>query len=159
MQARLLLLIAVVFSPMLHGQQLQQASYTESQAQSGQSLYIQSCAACHLPDLTGSFEAPALNDANFQGNWANRNVSELVDLLRQTMPPQAPASLTEQQYIDIIAYLLSANDIASGSTDLISAANAVVFIGDNDSNYDQISLVQRTPVPGRAGGEGGRVPA
>ena len=149
MQPRLLLLIAVVFTPLLHGQQLQQASYTDSQAQSGESLYIQSCAACHLPDLTGSFEAPALNDANFQGNWTNRNVSELVDLLRQTMPPQAPASLTEQQYIDITAYLLSANDIASGSTDLITAANAVVFIGDN--NDEQVPLVQRIPVPGRAG--------
>ena len=41
MQPRLLLLIAIVFTPMLHGQQLQQAGYTESQAQSGESIYIQ----------------------------------------------------------------------------------------------------------------------
>ncbi len=149
MQARLLLLIALVYSPLLWGQQLQQASYSDSQAASGQTLYAQNCAACHLPDLTGSFEAPALNDSNFRNNWSNRNVAELVDLLRRTMPPQAPASLTEQQYVELIAYLLSENDIASGSNDLVAAATGVVFIGDSSS--EQATALQRMPVPGRAG--------
>lgn len=149
MQARLLLLIALVYSPLLWGQQLQQASYSDSQAASGQTLYAQNCAACHLPDLTGSFEAPALNDSNFRNNWSNRNVAELVDLLRRTMPPQAPASLTEQQYVELIAYLLSENDIASGSNDLVAAATGVVFIGDSSS--EQTTALQRMPVPGRAG--------
>ncbi|MBM89073.1 MAG: alcohol dehydrogenase [Gammaproteobacteria bacterium] len=149
MLLRLFLLIAAVLSPLLHGQQLQQASYTESQAGSGQIVYTQNCAACHLPDLTGSFEAPALNDINFRNTWSNRNVSELLDLLRRTMPPQAPASLTERQYIEAVAYLLSANDINPSDTELIAATDSVIFIGDNNS--EQVTLQQRTPVPGRAG--------
>lgn len=149
MQARLLLLISIIFSPILFGQQLQQATYSESQAASGQSLYTQSCSVCHLTDLTGSFEAPALNDANFRNKWSNRSVSELVDLLKRTMPPQAPASLTEQQHVDLIAYLLGENGIGSSSTELVAATNAVVFVRDN--NVEQADIVQRTPFPGRAG--------
>ena len=78
-------------------QQLEQASYTESQAQAGAILYQQNCSTCHLTDLQGAFEAPALNDGNFRANWSNRNVTELQDLLDRTMPPQAPGSLSEEE--------------------------------------------------------------
>ena len=82
MLARLFLLIVAVIPSILNGQQLQQATFTDNQAQTGASVYSQSCAACHLPDLTGSFEAPALNDINFRTNWSNRTVAELFYLLK-----------------------------------------------------------------------------
>ncbi|MFL2848607.1 MAG: PQQ-binding-like beta-propeller repeat protein [Pseudohongiellaceae bacterium] len=149
MLARLLLLIVAVIPSILNGQQLQQAAFTDNQAQTGASVYSQSCAACHLPDLTGSFEAPALNDNNFRTTWSNRTVAELIDLLQRTMPPQAPASLSEQQYIEVVAYLLSENNIAASTASLATSSDAVVFIGESET--DQAPLVQRTPVPGRAG--------
>ena len=65
------------------GQELQQAGFNEEQATRGAALYQQNCAACHLADLSGSFEAPNLADAAFRNNWANRSVDEFVDLLRQ----------------------------------------------------------------------------
>ncbi|MDA0690147.1 MAG: c-type cytochrome, partial [Proteobacteria bacterium] len=80
-------------------QELQQAGFSAAQAARGETLYQQNCAACHLADLTGSFEGPNLADSSFRSNWANRGVAEFTDLLRRTMPPQAPGSLNETQYL------------------------------------------------------------
>lgn len=149
MRFRNWLLACVIAPAVAQAQQLEQASYTTAQAQSGASLYQQDCALCHLPDLTGSFEANALNDSNFRNNWSNRGVSDLLSLLRRTMPPQAPGSLDEQQYIEIVAFLLEANAVAAGQTPLTATANAVVFVGETDLGGRLVE--QRTPVPGRAG--------
>jgi alcohol dehydrogenase (cytochrome c) len=129
-------------------QELQQASFSAAQAARGETLYQQNCAACHLADLTGSFEAPNLADSSFRSNWANRGVAEFTDLLRRTMPPQAPGSLNETQYLDIAAFLLRANAIDASSNALVAAANAVMFL---NANNQRGSVLQRTPIPGRAG--------
>ena len=150
MLIRLLLLAFAIFSPILCGQQLQQATYTETQAEAGLEIYTQSCAVCHLSDLTGSFEAPSLNDISFRNNWANRSVFELSDLLQRTMPPQSPGSLNEEEYIAVIAYLLSENDVGASQSDLlIASANNVVFVGEVNSALT--AAEQRTAVPGLAG--------
>ena len=129
-------------------QELQQAAYTEVQAERGQSLYQQNCAACHLADLTGSFEAPNLADSSFRSNWTNRSVVEFTDLLRRTMPPQAPGSLSETQYLDVAAFLLRANAIDASGNSLAATTNTVMF---RDASNQRANLVQRMPVPGRAG--------
>ena len=150
MLTRLLLLAFAIFSPILCGQQLQQATYTETQAEAGLEIYTQSCAVCHLSDLTGSFEASSLNDISFRNNWTNRSVFELSDLLQRTMPPQSPGSLNEEEYIAVIAYLLSENGVGASQSDLlIASANNVVFVGEVNSALT--AAEQRTPVPGRAG--------
>jgi len=146
---QLLALSCLLASGSTIAQQLQQASYEEGQAQRGELLYQQNCAACHLADLSGSFEAPNLADSSFRNNWSNRGMQEFLDMLRRTMPPQAPGSLTESQYQDVSAFLLSANAIPVGSTVTLTAANSVVFLNGDVSAI--ASGVQRTPVPGRAG--------
>lgn len=147
--ARVLGLICLLGGNASHGQELQQATFSQLQASRGETLYQQNCAACHLTDLTGSFEAPNLADAAFRSNWANRGVVEFYDLLNRTMPPQAPGSLSESQYLDITAFLLLTNNIPASSSPMTLAATSVLFLGD--SNNQLTSLAQRTPVPGRAG--------
>lgn len=132
-----------------NAQQLQQATFTEAQSERGAELYQQNCAVCHLADLQGSFEAPNLADANFRSNWQNRNVSEFLDVLNRTMPPQAPGSLSSAAYLDVIAFLLQANDIDASGSPLATANGAVVFLNENTTTT--ASGAQRTPVPGRAG--------
>jgi len=130
-------------------QQLSQADYTTAQAESGAQLYQQNCSVCHLADLQGSFEAPNLADANFRSTWQNRNVGELQDLLNRTMPPQAPGSLSNEQYLDLIAFLLQSNAIAPSENPLVAVNGSVVFL--NEEAAMSSGGVQRTPVPGRAG--------
>ena len=146
---QLLALACLLASGPTLAQELQQANYETAQAERGELLYQQNCAACHLADLSGSFEAPNLADNSFRNNWSNRGMQEFLDMLRRTMPPQAPGSLSESQYQDVSAFLLSANDIPAGSTMTLTAANAVVFLNSDVSAV--ASGVQRTPVPGRAG--------
>ena len=146
---RCLLLICLLAPSVVNGQQLLQAPYSSVQASNGDTLYQQNCATCHLPDLQGSLEAPALNDTNFRSNWTNRGVNELLDLLRRTMPPQAPGSLDEAGYLQIVAFLLRANNIRESSIELIASDNSVVFL-ENTGNVEA-QQNQRSPVPGIAG--------
>ena len=133
----------------LSGQELKQASFSADQAARGSELYQQNCAACHLANLTGSFEAPNLADTGFRSNWSNRRVDEFVDMLQRTMPPQAPGSLDESQYLDISAFLLEANNISASATALSLSAGSVLFL-DNKAGAAKV-LERRTPVPGLAG--------
>ena len=133
----------------LSGQDLKQASFSADQAARGSELYQQNCAACHLANLTGSFEAPNLADTGFRSNWANRRVDEFVDMLQRTMPPQAPGSLDQSQYLDISAFLLEANNISASATALSLSAGSVLFL-DNKAGAARV-LERRTPVPGLAG--------
>ena len=146
---QLLALTCLLASGSTLAQKLQQANYEEGQAERGELLYKQNCAACHLADLSGSFEAPNLADNSFRNNWSNRGMQEFLDMLRRTMPPQAPGSLNESQYQDVSAFLLSANAIPASSTVTLTAANSVVFLNGDVSAL--ANGVQRTPVPGRAG--------
>ena len=136
-------------STVLSGQELKQASFSADQAARGAELYQQNCAACHLANLTGSFEAPNLADTGFRSNWANRRIDEFVDMLQRTMPPQAPGSLDQSQYLDISAFLLEANNISASATALSLSAGSVLFL-DNKAGAARV-LERRTPVPGLAG--------
>ena len=142
------LALLLAADPSSVAQQLSQAEYQTAQAERGAALYQQQCAACHLPDLQGSFEAVALRDSAFVDNWRNRAPAEMLDLLRRTMPTQAPGSLSDEEYLDLIAFLLQANGVASGTTALAANSDTVLFIGDES---DLQAAPARTPVPGLAG--------
>ena len=146
---QLLALTFLLASGSTLAQQLQQANYEEGQAERGELLYQKNCAACHLADLSGSFEAPNLADNSFRNNWSNRGMQEFLDMLRRSMPPQAPGSLSESQYQDVSAFILSANAIPASSIVTLTVANSVVFLNGDVSAV--ANGVQRTPVPGRAG--------
>ena len=58
---------ALLALPAVASAQLASASYTAAEAEAGRALYDRECAACHLPNLRGSFEAPELVGPTFQG--------------------------------------------------------------------------------------------
>lgn len=143
----LTLLLAAGSGP-VPAQQPSQTGYVAGQAERGATLYQQHCAACHLPDLQGFFEAVALRDSAFVDNWSNRAPAQMLELLERTMPPQAPGSLSENEYLDLIAFLLQANGVSAGDTALAANTDAVLFIGEDS---DAPAVPARTPVPGLAG--------
>ena len=96
--------------------QNQQATYTDGQAETGSTVYNQACADCHLADLRGSFEAPELSGPSFRRIWGSNPVSDLLDLIQETMPPENPRSLTTEQVTAVAAYLLRENGIPPGDT-------------------------------------------
>jgi len=106
--------------------------YTAEQATRGEVVYTESCSVCHGPDLGGSDLAPALAGNEFSANWNNMKVGDLYDRVSKSMPLSAPASLTAQQYADLIAFILQKGKAPAGTTELpakMEPLNAIKFVG------------------------------
>jgi len=93
--------------------------YTPQQAARGDPLYIRTCSHCHQSDLSGGADgAPELRGAAFLSRWRNRSLWDFYRLITDTMPDDAPGSLTRQQTIDVVAFLLRKNLMPAGSDEL-----------------------------------------
>jgi quinohemoprotein ethanol dehydrogenase len=84
------------------------------QAMRGREQFDQHCGACHGIDLAGRDRAPALSGDVFTSRWRSAAADDLFDRIRTTMPQASPGSLQRQTYLDIVAYLLHANNMAAG---------------------------------------------
>ena len=102
--------------------------FTEEQAARGSERYQQECAQCHLEDLLGDGIAPSLIGTPFHFRWSELSVGDMLVAIRTTMPQGAPASLSPQAYVDIVAYLLSANDFPAGEMELPTDPTALESI-------------------------------
>lgn len=92
--------------------------YTNAQAARGATAYGAACAGCHGANLAGTGEAPALQGGQFVGDFNSETVGDVFDRIRTTMPLEAPASLSRDQYADILAYILKSNGFPAGAKDL-----------------------------------------
>ena len=123
--------------------------YTPAQAERGDPVYSGACSECHgflwvrnpaptveaAPspksepviihtsyryDKSNPPVAPSLSGRNFLERWEGQTVSSLYLFARQSMPQENPGTLSDQEYIDIIAFLFATNDIPSGDEELAS---------------------------------------
>ena len=92
--------------------------YDDGQAARGRSQYLNECSSCHRADLSGSDQAVPLKGEAFILQWEKRTVSELLASISTTMPQGTPGQLSSQAYVDIVAFLLQANEFPSGSKEL-----------------------------------------
>jgi S-disulfanyl-L-cysteine oxidoreductase SoxD len=94
--------------------------YTEEQAQRGAALYRQQCSSCHGDKLTGkeSENAPSLTGQDFEAQWKGRSIGDLFKKILRKMPQDDPGTLTPQQSIDLVTFLLSFNKFPAGQTEL-----------------------------------------
>ncbi len=103
--------------------------FTEEQATRGGAVYGERCASCHGEDLMGTGFAPPL-DETFMGYWVDRNVGELFVRVKETMPADSPASLSDDVYADLVAFMLRANGHPVGqqplSTDPVELEQIVI---------------------------------
>jgi hypothetical protein len=97
----------------------------DRQVRRGKERFDTSCSACHGIDLAGRATAPALLGPSFLLRWINATVAELTENIRTTMPQADPGSLDRQTYLDIVAYLLQANRLATGTSELEDDAEAL----------------------------------
>lgn len=99
--------------------------YASRQAKRGEAVYLQKCIHCHGPDLSGTAEAPALTGPSFTASWDGVKLSALFDRIKSSMPNDAPGSLSDRQYADVLAFLLSKSRFPAGPTELVPQANAL----------------------------------
>ena len=87
--------------------------YTAEQSARGDTVYRAQCGRCHSPsDHSGP---------DFRLAWNRQTIRSLFDYLRGTMPDDSPGALTDQQYLDVTAYLLQLNGMPAGSVALDTA--------------------------------------
>lgn len=99
--------------------------FTVKQAADGKAAYAKHCASCHMPDLSGNSEIPALAGAAFREMWGARSTKELFDYMSAAMPYGAP-SLTTEAYTSIEAFILQVNGASAGERAL-SPSTAVAI--------------------------------
>jgi quinoprotein glucose dehydrogenase len=97
-----------------------EGAYTDDQARRGEAQYARNCESCHGADLSGNpvQEVPSLVYDAFLTQWNNRPVKDLFETVKRSMPRDNPGGLNARAYIDVIAYILQANKIPSGTREL-----------------------------------------
>lgn len=85
-------------------------AYTDAQAARGLRRYQASCASCHD-------DGPRRGEA-FMRDWFGSDVEALFRRIRASMPPGAPGSLPDADYLDIVAWMLQLNAFPAGPEDL-----------------------------------------
>lgn len=90
-------------------------AFTATQALLGQHVYSEKCSMCHGVALEGR-DAPALAGMAFMQKFGS--AERLHGYLSTTMPPFAPGRLSEHDYLDITAYILSVNGVRAGDREL-----------------------------------------
>lgn len=84
-----------------------QGVFTAEQSQSGKDTFTSICRNCHIPrDFRTIFK---------QSDDTEALLSDYYDLISTTMPQDSPGSLSEEMYLDVMAYLLSLNGFAASS--------------------------------------------
>jgi hypothetical protein len=94
--------------------------YTTAQAEQGRVSYEDKCGQCHKDDLSG-YDG-VLKSERFMEHWRESSLDNFFATMSATMPRDAPGSLSEKVYLDILAFVLHANDFPTGANDLTSDA-------------------------------------
>ena len=103
--------------------------YTTEQAERGQALYDEKCTSCHggLRDLTPGMVA-LLGDHTFRSQWTGRPLGELFGMIQETMPQDAPGTLSPGQSADLVAYILSGHRFPAGESALTTDVTVLMEI-------------------------------
>jgi mono/diheme cytochrome c family protein len=98
--------------------------YTDQQARAGEKLYEQHCLTCH----DKKYFRPVLKV------WDGQPLGILYTIMSASMPESNPGALPRDEYVDILAYILSLNRYPSGDTELDYA----------DGRLDDITITARS---------------
>jgi mono/diheme cytochrome c family protein len=99
--------------------------FTAAQASAGKTAFQAHCASCHAGDLGGKDDAPALKGDGFLATWQAKPVNELFDFVRTTMPPEG-GSISQDDYLAIVAYALQENGATAGPQPLTPATSTLI---------------------------------
>ena len=77
---------------------------------------------CHGTNLEGG-AGPALSGSNFEtlNNKVHAKVGDIFSFMTEDMPLNAPASLSHDEYVSILAFILSKNGYHAGTSPLTYA--------------------------------------
>jgi mono/diheme cytochrome c family protein len=84
--------------------------YSAEQADRGQLVYSGMCKNCHTPESHTA--------STFTSKWNGKPLLDLYYYITEQMPKNAPGTLSEEEYADVLAYVLKLNRMPAGSNEL-----------------------------------------
>jgi alcohol dehydrogenase (cytochrome c) len=118
--------------------------YTSAQASRGATVYAQYCVQCHGANLQGESGTP-LTGPTLSQAYGRGTAAQLYDFISRQMPQNAPGTLSQQQYLDVTAYVLSRNGLPAGNSPLTMGSLSQVHlsgmpfkVAGAQSNSDEI---------------------
>jgi len=112
--------------------------YTDQQARRGQALYQERCASCHGATLGGDLAPPLAGD-DFTRGWGGP-LLDLVNKIQNTMPANDPGTLTREQSVDLVAYMLQTSKFPAGRADLAA----------DDATLKLVAVSGTSPAPSQS---------
>jgi mono/diheme cytochrome c family protein len=82
--------------------------FTKLQAKSGKRLYKKFCSSCHEGNYFNSVLLA----------WKGETLSDLYGIIKSEMPENDPGSLAQDQYSEILAYILNSSHYPAGEHEL-----------------------------------------
>jgi hypothetical protein len=92
--------------------------FTAAQAESGQAIYESTC-------LGGCHSLASHRGVAFRQRWDGHPVFELYQVINEEMPKDDPGSLTADQSLQLVAYMLKLNGLPAGSDRLPTDAGTL----------------------------------
>lgn len=86
------------------------ATFTDEQADRGRDIFRAQCTECHY--------SSEFSDSQFKFKWSRRSAGNLYELIQSSMPETAPGSLTAEETVDLVSYILSMNGFEPGASEL-----------------------------------------
>ncbi len=97
-------------APASSGPSLADGAYTDAQAERGFIVFRDTCSGCH--------GANEFRGDDFMFNWEGSSVGRLFRVISRTMPDDEPGTLPNQEYVDVVSYILQLNSFPAGSSEL-----------------------------------------
>ncbi len=94
---------------------LNDAVYTKAQAEVGEELYKDNCLTCH----DKKYFRPVLK------RWEGQPLGLFFTVMSTSMPESNPGSLPDDEYADILAYILSLSRYPAGEAELENSTDAL----------------------------------
>ena len=95
--------------------------FSAAQAEGGQAIYESTC-------LGGCHSLSSHRGVAFRQRWAGHPVFELYQLISDEMPKDDPGSLSSEQSLQLVAYLLKQNGLPAGNDRLPADAGTLKTI-------------------------------
>jgi mono/diheme cytochrome c family protein len=92
--------------------------YTAAQAVRGKPKFEAGCGRCHNNGLAGSTRGPALKGNDFWSHFQSQTLADLFVYMRDRMPRDSGGSVSDDQKVDILAYVLSVSGMPPGPNEL-----------------------------------------
>ena len=133
-----ILMVLVVQVLLAQEKSVEQGVYTAAQAARGAKLFESTCTTCHRePGGT----APVLAGERFTKTFSDATLQVVFTTIKTTMPRNAPGSLSDAEYVDVVAHLLKINSYADGMNELAVADLPGIKIPGQTGSLD-FALVQ-----------------